>query len=84
MTVKTLISLTDDQNAFARALVARGRYPSVSAVLQHGLEVLRRDDETHSAQVQALQALIDQRRSEPFVSLEESAEEFLAAVDCEG
>ena len=84
MTVKTSISLTDDQNVYARALVARGRYPSVSAVLQHGLEVLRRDDETHSAQVQALQVLIDQRRSEPFMSLEESAEAFLAAVERAG
>jgi antitoxin ParD1/3/4 len=84
MTIKTSISLTDDQNAYARALVARGRYASVSAVLQHGLEVLRRDDETHRVQIQALQALIDQRRSEPFVPLEESAEGFLAAVDREG
>jgi antitoxin ParD1/3/4 len=41
MTAKTSISLTDSQEAFARGLVARGRYASVSAVLQHGLELLR-------------------------------------------
>ena len=84
MTVKTTISLTDEQDAYARTLVAEGRYPSVSAVLQRGLEMLRRDNETHSAEIQALQALIDERRSGPFVPLEESEEEFVAAIDREG
>ena len=84
MTVKTSISLTDDQDAYARALVAAGRYPSVSAVLQRGLEMLRRDNETHDAEIRALQTLIDQRRSEPFVPLETGAEAFLAAIDREG
>lgn len=84
MTVKTSISLTDDQDAYTRALVAQGRYPSISAVLQRGLEMLRRDDETHHAKIRALQTLIDERRSGPFVPLEESAEEFLAAMEREG
>lgn len=83
MTVKTSISLTDEQDAYARTLVTEGRYPSVSAVLQRGLEMLRRDNETHSAAIQALQALIDERRSGSFVSLEESEEEFVAAIDRE-
>ena len=51
MTVKTSISLTDEQEAYARTLVARGRFASVSAVLQRGLEMLRRDDETHDADI---------------------------------
>lgn len=84
MTVKTSISLTDEQDAYARTLVAQGRYPSVSAVLQRGLEMLRRDNETHSAEIQALRALIAERRLGPFVPLEESEEEFVAAIDCEG
>lgn len=83
MTVKTSISLTDEQDAYARTLVAQGRYPSVSAVLPRGLEMLRRDDETHKAEIQALQVLIDQRRPGSFVTLEESAEEFVAAMDRE-
>lgn len=83
MAVKTSISLTDEQDAYARTLVARGRYPSVSAVLQRGLEMLRRDDETHKAEIQALQVLIEQRRSGSFVTLEESADEFVAAMDRE-
>ena len=43
MTVKTSISLTDSQEAFARNLVERGRYPSLSAVLQHGLETVNKE-----------------------------------------
>jgi antitoxin ParD1/3/4 len=84
MTVKTSISLTDEQEAYARTLVAEGRYASVSAVLQRGLDMLRRDEEMHHAEIQALVALIDQRRSGAFVPLEESAEALLAAVDRDG
>ena len=38
MTVKSSISLTDEQHAFARALVEAGRYASLSAVLQRGVD----------------------------------------------
>jgi len=83
MTVKTSISLTDAQEAYARSLVERGRYSSLSAVLQHGLDMLRRDDEAHASKIQALQELIDQRRAGPFVQLEHKVDDFLAAVDGE-
>jgi antitoxin ParD1/3/4 len=67
MTVKSSISLTDAQDAFVRRLVAEGRYSSVSAVLQQGLELLRREtDETD-----ALRALLRQRQSEPSMYAEE-------------
>jgi antitoxin ParD1/3/4 len=36
MSVKASILLTEAQEAFTRALVADGRYPSLSAVLQQG------------------------------------------------
>ena len=84
MTVKTSISLTGEQDAYARSLVARGRYPSVSAVFQIGLEMLRRDDERHNAEIQALQTLIDERRAGAFAPLEESADDFLASVNRAG
>jgi antitoxin ParD1/3/4 len=83
MTVKTSISLTDEQEAYARSLVERGRYSSLSAVLQHGLDMLRRDNESHASKIQALQELIDQRRAGPFVPLEDKVDDFLAAVDRE-
>jgi antitoxin ParD1/3/4 len=82
--LKTSISLIGEQASFARSLVDRGRYPSLSAVLQHGLDMLRRDDEERGPNIQALQALIDRRRPGPFVPPEETVEDFLSAVDREG
>lgn len=75
MTVKTSISLTDDQEAYARSLVEGGQYPSLSAVLQRGLDMLRRDNEVHDAEVAALRSLIDQRRSGTFIGLDEGETE---------
>jgi antitoxin ParD1/3/4 len=81
MTVKTSISLTDEQESYARSLVNAGRYSSLSAVLQQGLEMLRRDNETRDAEIAGLRALIDQRRSAGFVSLEESEREIDAMLE---
>jgi antitoxin ParD1/3/4 len=81
MTVKTSISLTDEQESYARSLVNAGRYSSLSAVLQQGLEMLRRDNETRDAEIAGLRALIDQRRSEGFVSLEDSEREIDAILE---
>lgn len=75
MTVKTSISLTDDQEAYARSLVEAGQYPSLSAVLQRGLELLRRDKEMRDAELEALRSLIDQRRAGAFVDLNEGEAE---------
>ncbi|TRD15662.1 ribbon-helix-helix domain-containing protein [Palleronia caenipelagi] len=41
MSVKASVSLSEQQDSFARALVADGKYASVSAVVQRGLELLR-------------------------------------------
>jgi antitoxin ParD1/3/4 len=71
VTAKTSISLTDDQEVYARTLVESGQYPNLSAVLQRGLEMLRRDSEMHDAELQALRSLIDQRRAGVFVDLDE-------------
>lgn len=71
MTVKTSISLTDQQDAFARRLVEEGRYPSVSAVIQQGLDLLRTRSERDDLESEALRLLIDRRRRGPFVSGEE-------------
>ena len=68
VTVKSSISLSDDQHAFARALVESGRFPSVSAVLQQGLDLLRQQDAAAEADRAALRALLAERVSGPFVS----------------
>ncbi len=68
MTVKSSISLTNEQHAFAIDLVEAGRYSSVSAVLQQGIDMLRQrmqDDDLHRA---ALKALLDLRAARAFVS----------------
>lgn len=70
MTVKTSISLTDEQDAYARSLVAAGQFPSLSAVLRHGLDMLRHDGELHAAEPDAMRTLIDRRSTGPFVDLD--------------
>jgi antitoxin ParD1/3/4 len=70
MTAKTSISLTDEQEAFARSLVETGQYSSLSAVLQRGLDMLRRDSELRAAELEALRTLIDQRRAGAFIDLD--------------
>lgn len=72
MTAKTSISLTDSQEAFARRLVENGTYSSLSAVLQHGLEMLRAEREKHEAEVAALRGLLEERRRGKFISMAES------------
>lgn len=71
MTVKTSISLTDAQEAYARGLVEQGRYPSLSAVLQQGLEMLRSETEAKDAEIAALRALLEERAKGDFILMEE-------------
>lgn len=68
MTVKSSISLTDEQAAFARALVAEGRYASVSAVVQQGLDMLKARTEDEALERDALHQLLSERRNGQFVS----------------
>lgn len=71
MTVKPSVSLSDDQHAFAKDLVERGKFPSISAVLQHGLELVRARQETERLEAEALKALLARRRDGPVISTEE-------------
>lgn len=81
MTVKTSISLTDDEEAYARSLVESGQYSSLSAVLQRGLDMLRRDNELRDAELDASRTLIDRRRAGPFIDLDEGEAEIRAMLD---
>ena len=60
-------SLTDEQLAFARALVEAGRYPSLSAVLQQGVDLLRQRVEAEELETAALRELLSRRRKGTFV-----------------
>ena len=68
MTVKSSISLTDDQHSFAKTLVDSGRFPSVSAVLQQGVELLREKMEDETLEQAALVGILGKRRSDQFLS----------------
>lgn len=68
MSVKSSISLTDQQAAFARSLIEQGRYSSLSAVLQNGLDLLRQKTEAEEAETAALKTLLSERQNGSFVS----------------
>lgn len=76
MSVKASISLTESQDAYARNLVEQGRFSSLSAVLQHGLELMR--DESQASD--ALRELLEQRRGGDFVSLDDGKERTRAMI----
>jgi len=71
MSVKSSISLTEQQDAFVRAQVESGRYPSASSVLQQGLELLRQKTEAEALETDALRELLRRRMAGPFISAEE-------------
>ena len=71
MTVKTSISLTNEQEAYARGLVKSGQFATMSSVLQRGLDMLREHKETHEAELEALRSILNERRKGPFIGLEE-------------
>lgn len=70
-TVKSSISLTEAQDAYALSLVQGGRYPSLSAVLRRGLDLLREDTEARDTELAALRAILEERRAGRFISLAE-------------
>lgn len=71
MTVKSSISLSDEHHAFARAQVQDGRFASVSAVIQHGLDLLRQKAEDERLERAALKALLEDRLAGPFINADE-------------
>jgi len=67
VTVKSSILLTDDQHAFAKSLVVAGRYSSLSAVLQQGVDLLRQRAEAEELETAALRELLSRRHEGTFV-----------------
>ena len=70
MSVKSSISLTEQQDAFVREQVESGRYSSASSVLQQGLELLRQKTEADAAETEALRELLNRRMAGQFISAE--------------
>ncbi|RVM02533.1 ribbon-helix-helix domain-containing protein [Sinorhizobium meliloti] len=81
MSVKSSISLTDQQDAFARSLVESGRYSSMSSVLQQGLELLRQKTETETVETAALGELVRRRLNGPMISATEMESRVAAMIE---
>lgn len=71
MSVKASVSISDQQDSFARRLVEEGRYASLSAVVQRGLELLRQETELKDAELAALRDLLAERGQGAFISVED-------------
>ena len=72
--VKHSITLTDEQHAFAKRLVDAGRYASVSAVIQQGIEDLRQRLAVADLDRRALYEILSRRRAGEFVGAVEMDE----------
>ena len=70
MTVKPTISLTDQAHDFARSLVDNGKFASLSAVVQHGLQLIQREEAEHEARLAAIRADLDRRAETTSLSTE--------------
>ncbi|GGD72065.1 type II toxin-antitoxin system ParD family antitoxin [Rhizobium anhuiense] len=81
MSVKSSISLTDQQDAFARSLVESGRYSSMSSVLQQGLELLRQKTEAEAVETAALRELVQRRLKGPMISTTEMESRVEAMIE---
>lgn len=71
MTVKPTISLTDEAHAFARSLVERGKFASLSAVVQHGIRLVEREEQEHQVRLEAIRADLDRRAALPSITMDE-------------
>lgn len=73
MSVKASVSISEQQDAYARDLVEQGRFSSMSAVVQQGLDLLRKQDEADLLEAAALKVLLEERQNGTFVSSSEFA-----------
>lgn len=86
MVVKTSVSISEQQDTFARKLVEEGRFSSVSAVVQYGLEMVREKHELHETELAALRELLIERQKGPFLDEDQSKknlDEIIAAARAE-
>ena len=70
MVVKASVSISNQQDSFARKLVEDGRFASLSAVVQRGLELVREETSMKEAELAALKGLLVQRAEGDFESIE--------------
>jgi antitoxin ParD1/3/4 len=78
MTVKPTISLTDQAYEYAKALVERGEFASLSAVVQHGLRLMQHEEEERLARLEAIRKTLELRAAQTPISTEEMDERLAA------
>jgi antitoxin ParD1/3/4 len=76
MSVKASVSISEQQERYVRGLVEDGRYSSVSAVVQQGLDLLQKKTDAEEAEVEALKLLLSERQAGSF----ESGEKFKTRI----
>ncbi len=64
MTVKPTVSLTDQGYDLAKSLVKSGKFASVSAVMQYGLRLVEREEESYRARLDAIRIDLERRVQE--------------------
>ena len=62
------IQLTDHDEKLACRLIENGQFADLNAVVQRGMELVREENEMQPSDVEALKALLDQRRKGKFIS----------------
>jgi antitoxin ParD1/3/4 len=77
MSVKASVSISNQQDRYARSLVEQGRFSSMSAVVQQGLDLLQQKTEADQLETEALKALLQERQVGPF----ESSAQFSERID---
>ena len=80
MSVKASVSISQSQDAFARALVKQGRYSSLSAIVQHGIELVKADTELRETETFALRALLNKRAAGSFIGMTDAHAETEAMI----
>ena len=81
MSIKASVSITVQQDNFARQLVADGHYSSLSAVVQRGLELVRSEAEREAVELSALRAFFEERAKCSYISAEEGRRQTEAMID---
>lgn len=74
MSVKASVSISEQQDAYVRDLVNQGRFSSVSAVVQQGLDLLRKQEEIELIEAEALKILLEERQAGQFLSSSDFAQ----------
>ena len=77
MSVKASVSISEQQERYVRGLVEDGRYSSVSAVVQQGLDLLQKKTDAEETEIKAIKLLLNERKAGSF----ESGEKFSNRID---